>query len=120
MLRRHVLCYSLSHMTPSFTLSSSSHTFTSVTPYFDFFKSFFLSIINVCVFDPVQATTVCNPAYSYACPRPARISWEGCDRKCTGRKRGIDGGGLLIGLDGVAPTLIVSVFASFYPTSTIK
>jgi len=47
----------------------------------------------------------------------ASINWEGCVRKGIWHKNGeIDGGGLLIGLDGVVRTRIVGVSASFYPS----
>ena len=56
---------------------------------------------------------ICNPADS--CLSQARINWEGCDRKGIQRENGgIDGGGLLISLDGVALTWIVSVSTSCY------
>jgi len=52
----------------------------------------------------------------FLCLSQARINREDCDRKGIQRKNGgIDGGGLLIGPDGVAPTRIVSVSASCYP-----
>jgi len=51
----------------------------------------------------------------------ARINWDGCVRKGIRRKNGgIDGGGLLIGPDGLAPTRIVGVSASVILASTIK
>jgi len=50
------------------------------------------------------------------CLSQARINWECCGRNGIWRKNGgIDGGGLLISLDGVAPTYIVSVSAYCYP-----
>ena len=52
----------------------------------------------------------------FLCLSQARINWEGCGRKGIRRKNGgIDGGGLLNSLDGVAPTRIVGVSASCYP-----
>ena len=52
----------------------------------------------------------------FLCLSQARINWEGCGRKGIQRKTGAnDGGGLLIGPDGVAPTRIVGVSASCYP-----
>jgi len=55
-----------------------------------------------------QATGKCNPAF--LCLSQARINWEGCSRKGIRRKSGgFDGGGLLIGPDGVTPTRIVRV-----------
>jgi len=49
-------------------------------------------------------------------PVPSQDKWEGCGRKGMQRKnRWIDGGGLLISPDGVAPTWIVGVFAFCYP-----
>jgi len=46
----------------------------------------------------------------------ARINWDGCGRKGIRCKiGGIDGGGLRISPDGVAPTRIFSVSASCYP-----
>jgi len=49
------------------------------------------------------------------------INWDGCGRKGIQCKNGrIDGGGLLIGPDGVVLTQIVSVSASCYPPSTLK
>jgi len=46
----------------------------------------------------------------FLCLSQARINWEGCGRKGIWRKNGeIDGGGLLISLDGVALTRIVII-----------
>jgi len=51
----------------------------------------------------------------FLCLSQARINWEGYDRKGIRHKNGgIDGGGLLISLDGVAPILIINL------PSTIK
>ena len=53
---------------------------------------------------------------TFLCLSQARINWEGCGRKGVWHKNwGIDGGGLLISLDGVGPTQIVRVSASCYP-----
>jgi len=47
----------------------------------------------------------------FLCLSQARINWEGCSRKSIRDKMGgIDGGGLLISPDVVAPNRIVSVF----------
>jgi len=52
----------------------------------------------------------------FLCLSQARINWEGCGMKGIRRKNGgIDGGGLLISPDGVAPTRIVGVSDSCYP-----
>ena len=52
----------------------------------------------------------------FLCLSQARINWEGCDRKSIRHKNGgIDGDGLLISPDGVVPTRIGSVSASYYP-----
>ena len=57
----------------------------------------------------------------FLCLSQARTNWEDCGRMGIRRKNGgIDGGGLLIGLDGVALTRIVSVYASVIFPSTIK
>jgi len=49
----------------------------------------------------------------FLCLSQARINCEGCGRKGIRHKNGwIDGGGLLIGPDGVVPTRIVSVSVS--------
>jgi len=58
----------------------------------------------------------------FLCLSQTRINWKGCGRKSIWRKNGSDGGGLLIGPDGVAPNRIVCVSASCYPIlpSTIK
>jgi len=45
---------------------------------------------------------------------------EGCGKKASDIKLGIDGGGLLISRDGVARSRIVSVSASVILPSTIK
>jgi len=52
----------------------------------------------------------------FLCLSQARTNLESCSRKGIRCKNGgIDGGGLLIGPDGVAPTRIVDVSASCYP-----
>jgi len=52
----------------------------------------------------------------FLCLFQAWTNWEGCGRKGIRRKNGgIDGGGLLIGPDGVAATQTVGVSASCYP-----
>jgi len=52
----------------------------------------------------------------FLCLSKAMINWEGCDRNGIWRKNGgTDGGGLLIGPDGVAPNQIVVVSTSYYP-----
>jgi len=52
----------------------------------------------------------------FLCLSHSRINWEGCGRKVIQCKNGtIDGFGLLISLDGVVLTRIVSVSASCYP-----
>ena len=62
-----------------------------------------------------------NHATRYAsqhiwCLSQARIKWEGCGRKGIRRKPGRDdGGGSLISADGVAPSWMVSVSASYLP-----
>ena len=49
----------------------------------------------------------------FLCLFQAWTNWEGCGRKGIRRKNGgIDGGGLLIGPEEVAPTRIVGLFAS--------
>jgi len=49
-------------------------------------------------------------------PVPSWDNWEGCIRKGIWCKNGgIDGGGLLISPDGLAPTRIVGVSAFCYP-----
>ena len=72
------------------------------------------------IFHMVDALLNQATGYRYAsqhiwCLSQARINWEGCGRKGIWRKNGgIDGVGLLIRLDGVASTLIVSVSVSYY------
>jgi len=58
---------------------------------------------------------VCKPAYSCTCPKPGQIGRVATKRESGIKWRVIDEGGLLISLDGVAPTRIVGMSASCYP-----
>jgi len=65
---------------------------------------------------PVNQATGGVQSSIFLCLSQARINWEGCSREGIQCKNGgIDGGGLLISPDGVAPTQIVGVSASCYP-----
>jgi len=71
-----------------------------------------------------QATVgVCNPAYSYAYPKPRKIGRVVAGR-VSGVKMGagINGGGLLISPDGVAPIRIVGVclLLSYIASQSLK
>jgi len=58
---------------------------------------------------------------TFLCLSQARTNWEGCGRKgiwC--KNRGIDGGGLLIGPDGVAPSRLSMCLPLVILPSTIK